>query len=30
MHGFTKVTVNSFDGKNWEANVHNLTPLEAR
>jgi hypothetical protein len=28
--GFTKISVNSFDGKHWEANVHNLTPLEAR
>ncbi len=30
MAGFTKVKVLSFDGKNWEANVHKLTPLEAR
>jgi len=29
MRGFRKVTVNSFDGKNWEENVHKLTPLEA-
>jgi len=30
MHGFSKVTVSSFDGRNWEANEHKLTPLEAR
>ena len=30
MAGFTKVSVASFDGKNWEANAHKLTPLEAR
>ena len=30
MTGFTKVKVSSFDGKNWEANAHKLTPLEAR
>jgi hypothetical protein len=29
-HGFTKVTVINFDGRNWEANAHKLTPLEAR
>ena len=30
VHGFTKVTVKNFDGRNWEANVDKLTPLEAR
>ena len=29
-HGFTKIAVQSFDGRNWEANAHQLTPLEAR
>lgn len=29
MRGFRKVTVNSFDGKNWEDNAHQLAPLEA-
>ena len=30
MTGFTKVKVNSFDGKNWEDNAAKLAPLEAR
>lgn len=29
MSGFTKVTVHTFDGKNWEENAGKLTPLEA-
>jgi len=30
MKGFTKVTVNTFDGKHWEENAAQLKPLEAR
>lgn len=27
---FRSVDIKPFDGRNWEANVHKLTPLEAR
>lgn len=28
--GFKRIAMASFDGQNWEASVHKLTPLEAR